>query len=366
MSEPGSFPRAQADPSTPAPGTDRSAASTRGGDIQVRAPVPVDWLGSEPLVGPVVVAVVGPTASGKTALAVDLALALGAEVVNADAFSLYRGMDIGTAKPTCAERRGVPHHLLDLWTVDQPASVAEYQREARATVAEVRGRGRPVVVVGGSGLYVQALLEPLEFPGTDPLLRAALEDDLARLGPQAMHDRLADVDPAAASAILATNGRRVVRALEVVSLTGEPFVATLPGSRPVYQPEVRLGLDLPRDVLDERVDVRVVRMWHDGLLDEVRALLDEGLRGSPTASRALGYAQVIEQLDGTSTQGEAQRSTAVATKRLVRRQQRWFRRDPTVRWLDPASPDLPDRALAIVHAGQEGGGTKHSGRPSHA
>jgi tRNA dimethylallyltransferase len=296
---------------------------------------------------PPVVAVVGPTATGKSALGIALARALGGEVVNTDSMQLYRGMDVGTAKLTEPERGGVPHHLLDIWDVTEAASVAEYQRLARATVAALRAAGRVPVLVGGSGLYVRAVLDRLEFPGTDPTVRAGLEAELAAVGPGPLHRRLATVDPAAAAAILPSNGRRIVRALEVVELTGRPFTATLPEPEPFYD-AVQLGIDLEPEALDARVDVRVDQMWAGGLVDEVRALAKIGLRDGPTASRALGYAQVLRLLDGELTDGEARAQTQQATRRFVRRQRSWFRRDPRIHWLDAARSDLSSAALALI------------------
>jgi tRNA dimethylallyltransferase len=291
------------------------------------------------LTAPPVVAVVGPTATGKTALAVELALRFGGEVVNADSMQLYRGMDVGTAKPDAAERRGVPHHLLDLWPVTQAASVAEYARAARAEVDRLRAAGVLPLLVGGSGLYVRAVLDDLDIPGTDPVVRARLAAELEEAGPAALHARLAAVDPAAAAAVLPSNGRRIVRALEVVELTGGPFRATLPEPRPHY-PAVVVGLDREPAELDARVAQRVDRMWAAGLVAEVEALVGEGLREGPTASRALGYAQVLAQLDGALTADEARERTVTATRRFVRRQRSWFRRDPATTWLDAARPDL--------------------------
>lgn len=298
-------------------------------------------------VEPPVIAVVGPTASGKSDLGVSLALALGGEVVNADSMQLYRGMDVGTAKLTEPERRGVPHHLLDVWDVTETASVVDYRDRARAVVDALRAEGRTPVLVGGSGLYVRAVLDSLDFPGTDPEVRARLEAELESEGPEALHARLASLDPVAAEAILPTNGRRVVRALEVVEITGGPFTATLPEQRDVY-PSVHIGLDVPRPVLDARIDQRVERMWAAGLVDEVRALCDRGLREGRTASRALGYAQVLRFLDGDLTEDEALAETQRATRRFARRQDTWFRRDDRVVWLPYNADDLVDRALAAA------------------
>ncbi|HXW87341.1 MAG TPA: tRNA (adenosine(37)-N6)-dimethylallyltransferase MiaA [Streptosporangiaceae bacterium] len=295
-----------------------------------------------------VVAVVGPTAAGKSELSLSLAQALDGEVVNADSMQLYRGMDIGTAKLSRAERAGVPHHLLDIWPVTQTASVSEYQALARQAIDDIRGRGRTPIVVGGSGLYVRAAIDKLQFPHTDPDLRASLEEQLARVGPAALHARLAAVDPAAASAILPGNGRRIVRALEVIELSGPPFRATLPDYEAAY-PVVQLGVTMPRPVLDRRIDLRLARMWDRGLVDEVRRLERAGLRDGRTASRALGYAQVLAFLAGECSEAEAAAQANQATRRFVRRQESWFRRDPRVAWL-PVGDDLADRALRVVRS----------------
>jgi tRNA dimethylallyltransferase len=300
-----------------------------------------------------VVAVVGPTATGKSELAVELALRLGGEVVGADAMQLYRGMDIGTAKLSVEDRRGVMHHQLDVLDITEEASLAAYQRAARASIADIRARSRVAVVAGGSGLYVRAALDALAIPPTDPELRAALERRLEALGPAALHLELAGVDPVAAQSILPSNGRRIVRALEVVELTGEPFSAMLP--EPVYAaPTVQVGLTLDRDRLDRRTDDRVERMWQLGLVEEVQDLAARGLRAGRTASRAVGYAQVLEALDGRVTLEQAKEMTAQATRRLIRRQSSWFRRDRRIHWLDAAGSDLVDDALRIVAAARRG------------
>ncbi|WP_410672799.1 tRNA (adenosine(37)-N6)-dimethylallyltransferase MiaA [Amycolatopsis sp. cmx-4-68] len=295
--------------------------------------------------GPRPVAVVGPTATGKTALAVELALRLGGEVVNADALQLYRGMDIGTAKATDAERRGVPHHLLDVLDVTETASVAAYQRDARATIERLLAAGRVPVLTGGSGLYVQAVLDDLRFPGTDPAVRARLDAEAAELGTAALHTRLGERDPAAAAAILPTNTRRIVRALEVIEITGEPFSANLPRPGPARYGTVVLGVDREPGELDERVDERVRRMFEAGLVDEVRALAERGLRKGLTASRALGYQQVLAELDGEGDFEAAAAATAQATRRFVRKQRSWFRRDKRIHWFDGADPGLAARVL---------------------
>jgi len=296
-----------------------------------------------------VVAVVGPTAAGKSELSLALADSLDGEVVNADSMQLYQGMDIGTAKLSPAERQGVPHHLLDIWPVTRAASVSEYQALARAAIDDIRGRGRTPILVGGSGLYVRAAIDNLQFPGTDAELRASLEDELAVVGPGVLHARLAGLDPLAAAAILPGNGRRIVRALEVIELSGRPFSATLPDYQAIY-PVVQVGVEMPRAVLDRRIDVRVAGMWDRGLVDEVRQLEAAGLRAGRTASRALGYAQVLRFLDAEWTEAEATAQTVQATRRFVRRQESWFRRDPRVVWV-PAGADLAERALAAVSAG---------------
>jgi tRNA dimethylallyltransferase len=296
-----------------------------------------------------VVAVVGPTATGKSDIAVALAERLDAEIINADSMQLYAGMDIGTAKLTVEERRDVPHHLLDIWPVTKSAAVAEYQALARQTIADVQQRGRLPVLVGGSGLYLRGALDHLDFPGESAPIRARLYEELAARGPQALHARLADRDPAAGAAILPSNGRRIVRALEVIELTGAPFTARMPGFESVYD-TVQIGLD--RADLDERVDQRVHRMMARGLLDEVRALLPHGLRDSPTAGKALGYAQLLACLDDAGNVvgdlDEALAQTVRATRRFVRRQRSWFRRDPRVHWLDGSAADLADQALRIL------------------
>jgi tRNA dimethylallyltransferase len=299
--------------------------------------------------GPPVLAVVGPTATGKTALAVELARRLGGEVVNADSMQLYRGMDIGTAKPTVAERAGVPHHVYDLWSVREPASVAQYREHARREIDRLRAAGVVPLLVGGSGLYVRAVLDELDIPATDPAVRARLEAELAATSPAQLHARLGTLDPEAAAAILPSNGRRIVRALEVIELTGGPFRARLPDPTPHY-PVIGIGLDRDPAELDERIAVRVKRMWAAGFVAEVEALVAEGLREGPTASRALGYAQVLAQFDGTLSPDDARERTVTTTRRFVRRQRSWFRRDGNLPWFDAARPDLLDAVTAHVGA----------------
>jgi tRNA dimethylallyltransferase len=292
------------------------------------------------------IAVVGATATGKSGLAIELALALGGEVVNADSMQLYRGMDIGTAKEPPAAWRGVPHHLLDVWPVTRTANVADYQQLARAVIDDITARGRVPILAGGSGLYIRGALEDLQFPGTDDGTRARLEGELVRVGPAALHARLAVLDPAAAAVILPGNGRRIVRALEVIEISGRPFTATMP-AYDQGRPAIQIGLTLPRPELDRRIAARVDRMWQAGFDAEVRGLVDQGLREGKTASRALGYQQMLRYLDGERTLDEAREETVKATRRFARRQESWFRRDPRVRWLDASAARLLDEALQI-------------------
>ncbi|WP_049563789.1 tRNA (adenosine(37)-N6)-dimethylallyltransferase MiaA [Streptomyces sp. SBT349] len=302
---------------------------------------------------PQVVAVVGPTAAGKSDLGIALARRLGGEVVNADAMQLYRGMDIGTAKLTPAERQGVPHHLLDVWDVTETASVAAFQRLARERIDALLAEGRTPVLVGGTGLYVRGAVDALEFPGTDPEVRAALEEELGREGSGALHARLAVADPPAARAILPSNGRRIVRALEVIEITGQPFTARLPGAADdgsVYR-TLHIGVGVERAELYERLTARVDRMWSAGLVDEVRSLERAGLREGRTASRAIGYQQVLAALAGEYDEEEARAQTVRATRRFARRQESWFRRDPRVRWLSgarEAADELEQRAWELL------------------
>lgn len=295
-----------------------------------------------------IVAVVGPTAAGKSDLAVEIALAASGEVVNTDSMQLYRGMDIGTAKLTPVERRGVPHHLLDILDVTEPATVAEFQQLARSVIADCLARGVTPILVGGSALYVRAVVDRFDFPGTDPRIRAELESELAAIGPAALHDRLNGVDPAAAASILPTNGRRIVRALEVIELTGRPYTASLPAMEYAYDDVVQIGIDVPRDELDARIAARVDEMWSGGFVDEVRRLEAAGLRAGRTASRALGYAQVLRYLTGEWTEEHAKAETTRATRRFARRQDSWFRKDDRIQWLPYDDPELVPRAVALV------------------
>ncbi len=278
-----------------------------------------------------------------------LAQRLGGEVVSADASQLYRGMDVGTAKLTPEERQGVPHHQLDVLDVTDEASVAAYQRHARADVEAIASRGAVPVVVGGSGLYVRAVLDRLEIPPTDPGVRRRLEQRAAHEGTAALLEDLRRIDPRAAASIEPNNTRRVVRALEVVELTGRPFSATMP-RREYLRPSLAIGLRADREDLDRRIEQRTARMFDTGLVDEARTLVARGLREGRTASRAVGYAQALAVLDGTMTTAEAVADTALRTRRLVRRQESWFGADPRVEWLDALAPDLLERALRLVEA----------------
>jgi tRNA dimethylallyltransferase len=287
-------------------------------------------VGSQP-----VIAVVGPTGSGKSDLAVNLALELDGEVINADAMQFYRGMDIGTAKISLAERRGVPHHLLDILDVTQEASVSQFQEQARAAITDIHARGKRAILAGGSGLYVRAALDVLEFPGTDKAVRQQLEEDLAAQGSAVLLARLQAVDPVSAARLL--DDRRIIRALEVHHLTGRPFSSFMP-QREYFQPAVQIGLTVDRDQLRERLAVRVHGMVDSGLLAEVERLEAQGLRQGKTAPRALGYAQFLRVLDGAATVAEAADETIVATRQFARRQLTWFRADPRINWLDWQDP----------------------------
>ncbi|HVU61685.1 MAG TPA: tRNA (adenosine(37)-N6)-dimethylallyltransferase MiaA [Mycobacteriales bacterium] len=296
------------------------------------------------------VAVVGPTATGKSALGVALARQLGGEVVNADSMQLYRGMDIGTAKLGESERDGVRHHLLDIWDVTRTASVADYQQQARAKIDELIGRGITPVLVGGSGLYVRAVIDPIDFPGTDEAIRGALEAELVAGGPEALHRKLAAADPVTAAALSPLNGRKIVRALEVIAITGRPFTAALPSYDEAAYDTVQIGLDLDTAVLDDRLERRVDVMIEAGFEDEVRRLDAQGLRQGVTASRALGYAQLLAVIDGGIGLAAARADTIRATRRFVRRQRSWFRRDPRITWLDAATDPLTV-ALKMITTG---------------
>ena len=302
------------------------------------------------------VVLVGATAVGKSSLAVELAVRIAAagrraEVINADSMLLYRGMDIGTAKPSVVERRGVRHHLIDVLDVTETSTVADFQRLARDAITECCTRNVVPIVVGGSALYVRAIVDNFEFPGTDPALRAELEAELERIGAQSLHRRLANVDPGAAATIEPGNGRRIVRALEVGTLTGHPYAATLPGYSYLLPGVVQIGLAIDRETLDRRVAARVHRMWQAGLVDEVRQLEQAGLRRGRTASRALGYRQVLDFLANSISEAEAEEQTILATRRFARRQDAWFRKDPRIHWLRWDDPQLVDSAYGLAGAG---------------
>ncbi|SDB84304.1 tRNA dimethylallyltransferase [Raineyella antarctica] len=288
------------------------------------------------------IAVIGPTASGKTALAIALARLMGrtghpAEIVNADSMLVYRGMDIGTAKPSPDELAAVPHHLVDIWDLTRTATVADFQRLAREAIADCRARGVVPVLVGGSSLYIRAILDDFDFPGTDPAVRARLEAELEQVGSEAMYERLRAADPQGAARVEPNNARRIVRALEMIELTGH-YSSTLPAHSYALEDVVEIGMSLERDVLDERIARRVEKMWADGFVAEVRRLEGEGLRQGRTASRAIGYRQVLDLLDGTIDEATAKEGTITRTRRFARKQLGWFRRDDRILWVDATRP----------------------------
>lgn len=300
---------------------------------------------------PVLVAIVGATGTGKSELSLDLAEALAvrgrpAEIVNADAMQFYRGMDIGTAKLAPESRRGIPHHLLDVLAPSEEASVADYQVDARAAIREIQSRGVVPIMVGGSGLYVSSVLYDFRFPGTDAEIRVRLEAELAELGSGSLYRRLKALDPAAAAAIGPHNGRRLVRALEVIELTGEPFGSGLPDDAAYWTPTVTIGLRAPREQLVPRLNARVEHMWASGLVEEVRNLGPDGL--GVTAGRAIGYAQALAQMRGDLSEPEAIEQTATLTRKYARRQVSWFKRYSRLHWLDYNDPALLDAALQLT------------------
>jgi len=309
------------------------------------------------------VVLVGPTATGKSALAVDLALRLGdlgraAEVVNGDSMLVYRGMDIGTAKPDLAERRGVPHHLVDILDVDQNATVADFQFRARQVIEDIRGRGAVPILVGGSALYTRAIVDDFEFQPSDPEVRGRWEAELERVGAHALHRRLAELAPASAAQIEPGNGRRTVRALEVIELAGG-HVPSLPEWTYALDDVHQFGLEMDRSMLNRRIEDRVDEMWLSGLVDEVRSLLGRGLRDGVTAIRAIGYRQVVDFLDGRTTEDEARALVKRATRRFVRKQLGWYRRDPRITWLPAAAPDNAQTILTALESDAQtrGGGS---------
>ena len=288
-----------------------------------------------------VIVICGATATGKSDIAIEVAQELGAEIINADSMQLYRGMDIGTAKLTVEERKGIPHHLLDVLDVSEDSTVAWYQEQARAAITEIHGRGKDAVIVGGTGLYIKAILDDLNFPDTDPEVRAKLEAELAEFGAAALFTRLEELDPAAALAIDRANTRRVIRALEVIEITGMPFTANLPredSSR--YPNALQFGLVMDREHLRERIDQRVNRMWDAGFVDEVDRLISQGIGNGSTAQRALGYAQIIAMRSGTMTEEEAKEDTKRASRQYARRQETWFSRDARIQWVAQHQPRL--------------------------
>jgi tRNA dimethylallyltransferase len=293
------------------------------------------------------IAIVGPTASGKTALAVQVAKALDGEVVGTDSMQAYRGMDIGTASPTVDEQQGVPHHMINVWDVAQAVSVVEFRDRARLAIDSILDRGKVPVVVGGSGLYVRAVLEEMDFPTTDPNVRQRWDERLKQVGATALHSELADIDPDAAANIEINNGRRIVRALEVIELTGEPFIARLPDPVDRYS-TTRFGLRIDREALDERIARRVDAMWDAGFVDEVRRLEADGLRSAPTAAAALGYGPILRFLSGETSESEAREQTVNDTRKFARRQQRWFARDGRIDWRDYNDVTLADSIVAAV------------------
>jgi tRNA dimethylallyltransferase len=300
-----------------------------------------------------IIAIVGATGTGKSGLSLDLAERLAergvaAEVVNADAMQLYRGMDIGTAKLTVEQRRGTPHHLLDVLDIGDESSVADYQVQARAAIDDILTRGAVPLLVGGSGLYVSSVLWNFTFPGTDAGIRGALEAELGASGPGILYRRLSELDAAAAASIGPHNGRRLVRALEVIELTGRPFGSGLPDDSAPWRPVTIIGLQSPRETLVPRLDSRVAKMWADGLLDEVRELDRDRL--GITAARAIGYAQALAQLDGLLTEADAIERAAALTRRYARRQVGWFRRYPGARWFDADDERLVDAALDTIES----------------
>ena len=289
---------------------------------------------------PQLIVIAGATATGKSDLSLAIAAKIGAQIVNADSMQLYRGMDIGTAKLSMQERAGIPHHMIDILDVNQDASVADYQRDARVIIDQILSTGESTVVVGGTGLYIKALLDELDFPETDPEIRRKLLEEGMHLGSEVMHQRLAQLDPAAAVAIPKENLRRIVRALEVIEITGKPFTANLPREGKSYYPEAKqIGLVMDRETLKERIDRRVDQMWQRGLVSEVQSLIANGILNGRTARAAIGYAQVIAFLEGKLSEDEAKEETKRATRQYARRQETWFSRDSRIRWIKGADTE---------------------------
>jgi len=293
-----------------------------------------------------VIAIVGPTAVGKTSLSLEIAEKLSAEIINADAMQIYKGMDIGTAKLALSERRGITHHQIDVLDPEEEASVSAYQKQTREIINDLLNKKVQPMLVGGSGLYVNSVLEDLEFPGTNLEIRAKYEEILEEQGVEVLYEMLERIDKEAAQNILPNNARKIVRALEVNELTGNNFNAKLPEPSPIFS-DVRIALDMPRDLLDTRIAERVHQMFKDGFVEEVKSL-EPKLRNGKTALRALGYSQVLSLLNGEITEQEAITLTINATKKFARRQLSWFRRDPLIHWLDATSPQLLDQSLRLI------------------
>jgi tRNA dimethylallyltransferase len=293
-----------------------------------------------------VIAIVGPTAVGKTALSLEIAEKFSAEIINADAMQIYKGMDIGTAKLPLSQRRGIVHHQIDVLDPSEEANVSQYQKQSRQIINDLLSKNVQPVLVGGSGLYVNSVLEDLEFPGTNLEVRAKYEEILDEKGVEALFQMLKEIDPKAAENILPNNARKIVRALEVNEITGKAFNAKLPEPSPIFS-DVRIALDMPRDLLDKRISDRVHQMFEDGFVDEVKRI-EKNLRLGKTALRALGYSQVLSLLAGEISEDEAITLTINATKKFARRQLSWFRRDPLIHWLDATSPDLFEESLRLI------------------
>jgi len=293
-----------------------------------------------------VIAIVGPTAVGKTALSLEIAEKFSAEIINADAMQIYKGMDIGTAKLPLSQRRGIVHHQIDVLDPSEEANVSQYQKQSREIINELLSKNVQPILVGGSGLYVNSVLEDLEFPGTNLEVRAKYEEILDEKGVEALFQMLKEIDPKAAENILPNNARKIVRALEVNEITGKAFNAKLPEPSPIFS-DVRIALDMPRDLLDQRIIDRVHQMFEDGFVDEVKRI-EKNLRIGKTAFRALGYSQVLSLLSGEISEDEAITLTINATKKFARRQLSWFRRDPLIHWLDATSPDLFAQSLRLI------------------
>jgi len=293
-----------------------------------------------------VIAIVGPTAVGKTALSLEIAEKLSAEIINADAMQIYKGMDIGTAKLPLSQRRGIVHHQIDVLDPSEEANVSQYQKQSREIINNLLSKNVQPILVGGSGLYVNSVLEDLEFPGTNLEVRAKYEEILDEKGVEVLFQMLKEIDPKAAENILPNNARKIVRALEVNEITGKAFNAKLPEPSPIFS-DVRIALDMPRDLLDQRIIDRVHQMFEDGFVDEVKSL-EKNLRLGKTAFRALGYSQVLSHLSGEISEDEAISLTINATKKFARRQLSWFRRDPLIHWLDATSPDLFAQSLRLI------------------